>query len=76
MSIISKRINTFIAELIDEGQTGFISGRQTQDNILRTQQIIGQARREKQSTVLVSIDTEKAFDCVNWKFLYQVLWIQ
>ena len=32
-SIISKIINTFITELIDEDQTGFISGRQTQDSI-------------------------------------------
>ena len=72
-SIISKRINTFIAELIDEDQTEFIPGRQTQDSIRRTLQIIGQSQKRKQSTVLVSIDAEKASDCVNWKFLYQVL---
>ena len=48
-SIISRRMNTFIAELIDEDQTGFVPGRQTQDNIRRTQQIIGQAQRVKQS---------------------------
>ncbi len=60
-----------MAELIDEDQTGFIPGHQTQDSIRRTLQIISQKR--KHSTVLVSIDAEKAFDCVNWKFLYQVL---
>lgn len=65
ITIISKRLNTFITKLIDEGQTGFIRRRQTHDNIRRTLHIVDQAQKKKQSTVLVSIDAQKAFDWVN-----------
>ena len=72
-TIISKRLNTFIKEIIKEDRTGFISGRQAQDNIRRTLHMVDQAQQRKQSIILVSIDAEKAFDCVNWRSLYQVL---
>lgn len=72
-SIISRRLNTFISELINEDQTGFICGRQTYDNTRRTLHIIERARRDKRSTVLLSVDAEKAFDCVNRNFVYLVL---
>lgn len=66
-------MNTFIAELIEEDQTGFIRGRQMHNNIRRTLHIVDQAQKKKQSTILVSINAEKALDLVNWEFLYKVL---
>jgi len=50
-TIISKRLNTFMDDLIEEDQTGFMRERQTHDNIRRTLHIVEQAKRTKQETV-------------------------
>ena len=71
--IIAQRYEKFINYLIDEDQAGFIPGRQTQDSIRRTIQVINTMQTNKNSAVLLSLDAEKAFDCVNWDFLYLVL---
>ena len=72
-SIIARRMHAFTRDLIDEDQTGFVNGRQTHDNIRRTLHIIDQANKQKRDTILVSVDAEKAFDRVNWTFLFTVL---
>lgn len=72
-SIIAQRYKTLMNDLIDEDPTGFIAGRQTQDSIRRTIQIINTIQSNKNSAILLSLDAEKAFDSVNWNFLYLVL---
>lgn len=59
--------------LIDEDQTGFIKNRQTQDNIKRALHIIERINKEKVSSIVLSLDAEKAFDSVGWEFLYLVM---
>ena len=72
-NIIASRLETAMAFLIDEDQTGFIKNRQAQDNIRRTLHIIEHINRKRASAVILSLDAEKAFDSVGWEFLYLVL---
>lgn len=72
-SIISKRLEVNLLDLIHEDHTGIIKGRQTHDSIRRTLHIIEEAKNQKLSMALVSLDAEKAFDRVSWPFLYKVL---
>lgn len=52
---------------------GFIRQRQTQDNIRQTLNVTSHITKQDLEAVLVGLDTEKAFDCVNWSFLFRVL---
>lgn len=72
-SIIAKRLELFIADLIDEDQCGFIPGRQTHDSIRRTIHILHKINGNDSSAALISLDAEKAFDRVGWEFLYLTL---
>lgn len=72
-SVLSKRLEVIIPELVDLDQTGFIQNRQTQDNIRRALQVMSHVVTENISAMLMSLDAEKAFDSVGWDYLYQVL---
>lgn len=71
--ILAKRIEGLLVKIICLDQTGFIRQRQTQDNIRRTLHVISHITKCNLEAVLVGLDAEKAFDCVNWSFLYRVL---
>jgi len=72
-TILSNRLQTIVPDLIDEDQTGFVSGRQTHDNIRRTLHIIHRIQTNQIPAALISLDAEKAFDRVNWEFVYLTL---
>lgn len=72
-SILARRLEKFLPDLIDLDQTGFIHYRQTTDNIRRILHISAQIQKNKTQSMIGSLDTEKAFDSVRWVFLYKVL---
>ena len=61
-SILARRIENILPELIHLDQTGFIRQRQTQDNIRRSLHIIRHIVENKEEAILIGLDAEKAFD--------------
>ncbi len=58
---------------MDEDQTGFLKTRQTQDNVRRALHLMEHMSKNKDKSIVLSLDAEKAFDSVSWEYLYLTL---
>jgi hypothetical protein len=59
--------------VISDSQYGFIKGRYIMDGVVSLNEILHEVKRKKQSGVVLKIDFEKAYDKVNWHFLYVMM---
>ena len=71
-SLANKLIST-LSEVISEDQTASVTGRSILTNLNLTRDIIQYAWDKKIPASLISIDQVKAFDRVDWDFLFHVL---
>ncbi|GKC34383.1 RNA-directed DNA polymerase, eukaryota, reverse transcriptase zinc-binding domain protein, partial [Tanacetum coccineum] len=72
--VLTNRIQKCLGKLISANQSAFIKGRQIQDNILLTQELLkGYERKGGPKRVAFKVDIQKAYDTVNWSFLEQIL---
>lgn len=71
--ILAKRMQTVLPSLIHNDQTGYIKGRYIGQNIRTLEDVTFFANKENLPGILLSIDYEKAFDSLNWNFLFQTL---
>ena len=70
---MAERLRPHMAGLIDKDQAGFVPGRETRDNILRGHLLIQKAKQSKTPVMFMSLDAEKAFDRLDWKFMTATL---
>uniref|UniRef100_A0A8C5MYW4 Reverse transcriptase domain-containing protein n=1 Tax=Leptobrachium leishanense TaxID=445787 RepID=A0A8C5MYW4_9ANUR len=71
--VLAKRLNRHLPFLVHPDQVGFIPSRGAPDNIRRTVNLLSIAHASKQPSLLLSLDAEKAFDRVDWTYLWEVL---
>lgn len=71
--VFARRLETVIPSIISSDQTGFIRERHCFTNIRRLLSIIHTPSSPVDPEVVVSLDAEKAFDRVEWTFLFSCL---
>jgi len=70
---IANRLHNLIPKLIGLHQTGFVKGRYINDTIRTLYDIIDYCHITGTCGLLLLIDFEKAFDSLNWKYMFTVL---
>ena len=70
---ISKRLTDFIPNIIDITQSGFVKGRYMHDSVRTLYDLIEYCKLSRKTGFLMMIDFEKAFDSLEWNFIFKTL---
>ena len=66
---LAHRIEKIISSIIHPDQSGYIKGRHSSNNTRRLFNLMDYSQQQKERTIIITLDAEKAFDRVNWLFL-------
>jgi len=73
LKILANRLKKVLPTVIGVNQSAFLGGRGMLDSILVANKTVDYLKKEKESGVFVKVNFVKAYDSVNWKFLYYML---
>lgn len=71
--LLARRLEEVLPILVGPDQTGFVKNRYSVSNVRRLLNIIHFSNSTKKRVLAVSLDAEKAFDRVEWEYLFDVL---
>ena len=71
--MVAERIKIALPYLIDQDQTGFLKGRYIGQNIVTIFDIMHHSEVQNIPALMISIDFEKAFDKLEWPFMFKCL---
>jgi hypothetical protein len=70
---LARRLQDLLPSVIRPNQTGFVEGRSILDNTFLAQEAQAWAEESNQDLILLLLDFEKAFDKIEWSFLFKAL---
>lgn len=70
---IANRLKMLVLDLIFEEQMGFLPGRSIFDGVIIAQEAIHSIQNTRVPSMILKLDNRKAYDKVNWRFLFKAL---
>jgi len=67
------KLDPIIDKLILKTQTDFMKKRNIMNGVLALHEVLHETKRRGKSGVVLKLDFEKAYDKVNWEFLFSCL---
>ena len=71
--VLANRLRGVLSSLISPFQSAFIPGRQMIDSIVFAEEIVAAWRRDDTTGFMWKVDFAKAYDSIDWHFLWNVL---
>lgn len=71
--VLSRRLSLVLPNIISEVQSAFIGGRHIFDGIMIANEVVDWWKKHKKRGLILKLDFEKAYDSVNWNFLWSML---
>lgn len=71
--VLAKRLETCLPSIISEHQTGFILGHQLSSSVCTLFNVLLSPSTSQKPEMVISLNAEKAFDMVEWHYLFNVL---
>ncbi|KAJ0585427.1 putative RNA-directed DNA polymerase [Helianthus annuus] len=71
--LLTNRLKVVMDGLISTTQSAFVGGRNILDGPLVVSEVVSWSKKKKIKMMVFKVDFEKAYDSINWKFLFRVM---
>lgn len=71
--VLSGRLGTMLQTMINMSQAAFVPGHHIHNILLETELLKGYTRKRGTPRIVMQLDLQKAYDMVNWRYLYCIM---
>jgi Reverse transcriptase (RNA-dependent DNA polymerase) len=68
--VLANRLQIALESIIGEAQCAFLNNRYILDSVITAHEILHHVHTSKESCLLFKVDFQKAFDFINWGYLF------
>ena len=71
--VLANRLKLVVGKVVSKAQNAFVEGRQILDVVVVANEVMDSILKSNEVVVMCKLDIEKAYDHVDWSFLFSVM---